>query len=61
MIDDSSSYLKRYQKLNPEIESRYPVGKREVAISDIVAEILLATKKIYNPSIKNIILKKLIV
>lgn len=61
MIDDSSSYLKRYQKLNPETESRYPVGKREVAISDIAAEILLATKKIYNPSIKNIILKKLIV
>ena len=49
MIDDSSSYLKRYQKLNPETESRYPVGKREVAISDIAAEILLAKKKIYNP------------
>lgn len=61
MIDDSFSYLKRYQKLKPETECRYPVGKREVAISDIAAEILLATKKIYNPSIKNIILKKLIV
>ena len=52
MIDDSFSYLKRYQKLKPETECRYPVGKREVAISDIAAEILLAAKKIYNPSIK---------
>lgn len=52
MIDDSFSYLKRYQKLKPETECRYPVGKREVAISDIAAEILLAAKRIYNPSIK---------